>query len=363
MQKKARKLVSIIALVMLSAFALNITAAAMGFSVNAVLPENQRDNGSSFFDLIVYPGQEQDLLITIDNMQDREVLMLVEIITASTSRNAEINYTSAGLSDETMKFSIGDILTVSDSAITVAPETTIQVPLKMVVPDEPFEGILLGSIKVTAEPTEEEIAAGGIVNRFSHIIAVRLMQSEGADQNIPVEFLLRDVTAELTNHRVSVVARIRNPEPRIVRDFTVSAEITPVGSNQIFFEREIQNVEMAPNSIFPFTLVDEAGYGIEAGDYVARLTITHEEQTWYFEENFTVDDRWAAELKEGAINITGEERPDPSWWMNIPMWAIIAAGGGALVIFLLVILIISQNKKSKKDMQRLMEAVLGQRRN
>jgi hypothetical protein len=363
MQRSAKKLVLTIAVVMLSTFMLSITVTAMGFSVNTVLPENQRNNGNSFFDLIVYPGQEQDLIITIENMQDREVLMLVEVITASTSRNAEINYTSPGQPDETQKISIADILIPSESTITVPPETIIQVPLRLKVPSEPFEGILLGSIKVTAEPTEEEMAAGGIINRFAHVSAVRLMQSEGADENIPVEFLLRDVTAELTNHRVSIVARIGNPEPRIVRGFTASAEITPAGSNQVFFERQMRDAEIAPNSIFPFTLVDEAGFGIEAGDYIARLTITYDEQTWYFEEIFTVDDWWASELNEGAINLTGEERPAPSWWRNIPIWGIIAAGGGVLVILLLVIFINSQNKKAKHDMHRLLEAMQGQRRN
>ena len=344
------------ALILIVAIYFSVSAfAASGFSVSLVLPENQRPTGSAFFDLLVSPGQEQDLVIRITNSSDIDADMRVDVITASTSIHGEINYSDrGGLMDETLQFSLEDLMQWPLEPVRVPAGETVEVPIRLSVPMEPFDGILLGAINVVREVTQEERdAAGAIVNQFGFITAVRLVQSENAD-NIPADFVLGDVEAKLTNGRASVVAQIRNVQPRFIRGASASMEIFAQGSRTPVIIYEMQRLEMAPNSIFQYSFVDHDGRGVQAGDYTAIITLTYEDRTWSWEQDFTITPETAAEINEGAVNIF---EPNGEWWEDIPLWAIIIMA--ALVIFIItVVLIIIMMARTAKANRRANEQLL-----
>lgn len=64
----------------------------VGFSVQAVLPYNQRDDRHSYFDLKVEPESTQDLETVIYNNEDKEITVKVSVHNASTNRNGLIVY-------------------------------------------------------------------------------------------------------------------------------------------------------------------------------------------------------------------------------------------------------------------------------
>ena len=321
-----------------------IPAAAMDFSVRAVLPENQRQNGSLFFDVLVRPGQEQELVIEIINTSDAEILVLVEAITATTSRNGQINYTSHGELDESMKYSFEELVLAPESYHTIPALSAIQVPIELTIPDEPFDGAMLGSIRVLREATQEEKdAAGAVVNQFAHVTAVRLVQSEDAEA-LAADFLMGDITAELVNYRASIIANIRNPQPMIIKGARATATIFERGSNQAIFEHTLENLDFAPNSIFPFSFIDREGYGISAGDYTAKIDIEFNGQNWSFDEDFTIEPQVAASMNERAVNQNGQMRPtnnaSAAGESGIPLWGVIAIAVGAVVFTALIALVI-----------------------
>jgi len=337
-------------------FAMYITkASSMGFSVSPVLPENQRNNGNTFFDLLVSPGQEQDISIIINNSTDEDFVVLVETVTASTNRNGDINYTPMGqMMDESLRNSLEDIATVPESHYNVPANSNLQVPINLAIPNEPFDGIILGSIRVLREATEEErAAAGSIVNQMAFVNVVRLVQDEGAE-DIPADFELGDITAELINFRAGIVANIRNTQPKLVRGARSTAKIFPKGSDEAIFERVLVDLDFAPNSIFPFSLIDEAGFGVEAGDYTAIISITYQDETWNFDRDFTIEPLAAAEANEGALNQGTQQRPmvpsDESTY-GIPQWAIIGMTIGVLILIGIIVLIIKSFRKKPTDSQ------------
>ena len=350
---KTLKKMTVAAVFVLTAAATAITAAAMGFSVTTNLPENQRDTGRSSFDLLVSPGMEQDIIITIRNAEDVDSVVLVETITASTSRNGDLNYSSRGMMDQTLQFSFEDIAKVPQSYYTIPAGGSIDVPVRLTVPNEPFEGMILGSIRVFKEATEEEReAAGAIVNQYAYVTAVRLVQDVNAD-NIPAEFVLGELTAERVSRRASIVAYIRNTQPKLIKDAAASATIYPRGGNEAVFELKNENVSFAPNSIFPFSIVDREGRGIEAGDYTAHIEIMYEGKTWSFVEDFTITETAAAAANENAINQL--EDPVARWFDDIPLWAMVGIGMGAMLMFLMVVLIARTKRQNTKNIAQLQQ--------
>jgi len=348
MQKLLRRITMIVVPVIMAAL-MAMPAAAMEFSVKAILPENQRNNGSVFFDLLVKPGQKQDLMIEISNSSSGDIVVLVETITASTSRNGQINYTSRGELDESIEYSFEDLVSLPQSYYPIPALSSIQVPISLTIPNEPFEGAMLGSIRVLREATQEEKdAAGAIVNQYAHVTAVRLVMDDNAE-DIPADFVLGDINAELVNYRASIIANIRNTQPRIIKDATATASIYHKGSEQPIFEHNQETLDFAPNSIFPYSFVDREGYGIEAGDYTAVISIGHEGENWNFRQDFTILPGEAAAVNDGAVNQHGQLRPGTeditSGGLGIPMWAVIAIAVGAAILAAVVVLIVLMAKR------------------
>jgi len=332
----ATKSVSIATVFILMAALLITKAAAMGFSVTPELPENQRQNGSSFFDLLVEPGMQQVIKIQIANQGSEEITVLVELITASTARNGQINYTASGQMDITLQYSFEDIATIPQSYFTVPARGEIEVPITIIVPADRFEGAILGSIRVLRETTDEEReAAGMLVNRFAKVTAVRLVQSENAEEVITPGFELGEIVMELVNYRASIIANIRNTQPMIKKGARATAGIFPADSNLPIFENVMESVDFAPNSIFPYSFIDRDGLGIDPGDYTARITIEYRNETWTFEENFTITAEEAGIINEGALNQTIVNTSFP-----IPLWGMIAIVIGALLLMILIIIIV-----------------------
>jgi len=351
---KSIKATTILITLMLMAGILLITVAAMGFSVTPLLPDNQRPNGSSFFDLIVTPGMQQDLTIRVSNTGDEEITVLVELITASTSRNGQINYTSRGLMDVTLKYSFEDMVSIPETHYTIPARGELEIPVSLTVPNDTFEGAILGSIRVLREATDQEREeAGAIVNQYAHVTAVRLVMSDDAEEIIEPDFALGSITTELVNYRASIIAHIRNIEPLLIKGASATAQIYPLGSDQPIFEHTMDSLDFAPNSVFPFSFVDRGGYGIAPGNYTAKITLQHGSRIWEFNENFVITPDEAEEVNEGAVNQnlpTPEVENDDS----IPFWVYPALGiGGALLIAVIVLIIVVVKKGSRKGLPKV----------
>ena len=340
-------------ILLVSALALAVTAGANAgsFSVNPVLPENQRPESRGYFDLIVVPGQRQELVVEVSNSSDAAATMTLSLITVTTNRNGIVDYTAPGISDETLKNRFTDIAKLDKESITVPPHESMNVTISLTVPQQGFDGIILGAVQALKEITDEERASAGmIVNRYSYVLAIRLRQT---DSPIDTEFLLGDVRTELVNHRAAIVADIRNPQPRLVMGVEASAQIFQKGNDAPVFDVSAASVDFAPNSIFPFSMVDRAGYGLRPGRYVALIQLAHEGKTWEFEHEFDIEEEEAAIVNGGALNQQAPQAPGGGLGSvfsggSIPAWMLLAAGGGAVLLVLLIIMQIKSRRSNKR---------------
>jgi hypothetical protein len=192
-----------------------------------------------------------------------------------------------------------------DDVISIPPYSTVEVPVYVDIPDEGFDGMILGSIGVLLGMTDVEIEqAGMFVNRFQRIIAVRLQEHESS---IDPDFVLGDVGAEVVNFRVSIVANIRNPQPRFVMGAIISAQVHSAyaSSSEPVYTVDSIRVDFAPNSFYPLVMSD-AGMVLYPGVYMVRVQVEHEDTTWVFAHVLDISEELADEINE-AVEIGLDE--------------------------------------------------------
>lgn len=322
--------------------------AGVGYSVQKVSPENEVDSSSSYYDLLVTPGETRTIEAKLINPSDEEITIESSIFAASTNSNGEINYTSEPDEfDKSLTYKLSDIaeIAASDIKTTLAPNSEETISLTIEVPEDMEEGVILGSwyfekLGQEAESDDEDETGIVINNKYTYAMAIKLtVNEEIADPNLN----LLNVTTGLNNYHKVINANLQNDQAAIVSNLTISAQIFRKGQYDVLYENEAEQVIMAPNSnfAFPIYLGDAA---MVAGDYTLKLTATSddpkwESETWEWTQDFTITSDEANRINEEAIN---DDTKTTNWMLYI----VIALS--ILVIILLIVLLLKK-RKDKED--------------
>ena len=177
-----------------------------GFSVKAVLPENQNDSGETFFDLWMEPGQKQVLKVDVFNYSDEEISVEVSAVSASTSRHGVIDYLMPNVRDKTLKIPFSEIAEIKNPQITIPAGQTASASVMIDMPNESFDGVVLGGLVFTRVNKDGNTVSDAdgvkIENGYNYVIAAKLLET-----TIPVlpDFELDTVDAELVYNRIGIV--------------------------------------------------------------------------------------------------------------------------------------------------------------
>jgi len=321
--------------------ALSVIANTGRVSVTPIFPENQDPETSGFFNLRVTAGARQRIEIAVNNPGEEDIQVEVSLFAAATNSNGVIDYTAPGRMDESLAHAFEEMATLSgDGKITVPAGMSTTVPIDIVIPPEGFDGIVLGSIHLLLGITDDErAAAGAIVNRFAHIVILRLQER---DTPVQVDFALGAVTTERANNRVVLVAEIRNPQPRLTMQAAVHAQVYPAGSDEAIFTRTEVTADFAPNTIFPFLILGDSGFYIEPGNYIARIQVERQEERWEFEQAFTVEKPPAPARNETAVHQQQQGQRGLSWLL-------VRIGGVAFLLLLAVSALVLKAKRVREQ--------------
>ncbi len=302
-------------------------AAGAGFVVKPNLPENQRPEVAAYFDLNVQPGQTQELSVLVSNESGQPITVDAGVGVATTNRSGDVVYVSAESLSRTPKNLISDMLDISQSRVEIPANAERDIVFTLAVPEEAFDGIVIGSIRVLKVLTEAEAQTAGIVNQYAYSIPIRLRQNE---EEIAPDFYLESVEAQLVNYSASVVCNIVNPQPKLIRDMSITAEIYAQGADTPILEFQSERVSMAPESVLPLTLQEQMGNGFEGGQYTARINMQYEGAEWSFEEPFEIT------VEQAETSVREELQSSPE--NGQPVWATVLI---VVVIVLIVAVIVA----------------------
>lgn len=279
-------------------------AEGMGYSVRAVIPDNQVDKSQTYFDLEMAPGGTQDLVLEIVSTSDQTLELMVEPHVATTNQNGELEYSvTPKTQDSSLLYPITDLLSGKQS-VTVPPKETKQVTFRLTMPKELVKGKLVGGFSVYDKANEEDSMSTGkdevqINNIFSVVIGIQLREQEAM---IQPNLKLNGIKAGLFNYRTAVLVNLQNPQPDFLGDVSIIARVKKKGSKKVLYEAEKKQIAFAPNSNFDFPVTLE-NQELEPGSYELILEAQSDQEKWAFTKSFRITKEEAKEFNQEAVEL------------------------------------------------------------
>ncbi|MCC4722267.1 DUF916 and DUF3324 domain-containing protein [Salinicoccus sp. RF5] len=300
------------------------------YSVEAVIPENQVDQGVTYFDIEMEQGERQELEVIVYNSSDEPITVEARANAAATNSNGLIIYDAAEEKPhESMLHPFNEITSIEQGEVEIGPNSQETVTVTVDAPNEPFDGTILGGLHfIQKQEASESEASLQIENRYAYALAVQIRE---AGNDTVVEPVLEFLSLEpgLINHRTGLQTQFANTAPKLIGGIEFEGSIYPEGSDEPIHTRTVEDFSIAPNSQFNFPVMFE-DQKLEPGDYVFRAFVSNSEHEWTFEEVFEITAEAADKANDEAVEIEEEENT----WM---MPALIALG--ALVVVLLAVVI------------------------
>lgn len=303
----------------------------VGFSVQALIPENQLDKRKTYFDLRMLPGQEQTIEVVLHNNEPNEITVKTTVRNATTNRNGLVVYDAITEVDESLKRPLTETLKVEQEEILIPSGESRTIQAFITMPEAEYDGIILGGLhfeKVNEEDPGSETVE--IQNKYVYVIGVQLSEN---DNEVEPELNFIGVEPKLVNHRTAVQATIQNPQPILMGNLQAEAQVYNKSGNKLIREATTE-VNMAPNSQFEF-VIDWENESLKPGDYVLKMKIADAVNEWEWDEPFTIS-KEAKLLNENAVEIVED----------YTKWYWIGLGGLAFIIILLVLYIRKLKKRA-----------------
>lgn len=342
--KLPKKIVGLlVSVVFLSlSFSSGAKASELNFGISPVIPENQRDQSESYFDLNVLNQKKQILELKVANRTEKVVTIETDLKRATTNVNGIVEYgENENNTDESLKINIEDIVTVLDKEKVLEPnsEDVIRIEIKAINPE--FPGVLASGLTFKEKPNEgeeeqQEEQGLAIKNEYAYVVAL-LLQGNVLQKDITSELLLNSVQPDQLNYRNVIVANLQNPLPKYLNKIKIDGQVTKKGKTESLYSIKKENLQFAPNSNVDFPIPLE-GDKLKAGVYELTLDVVSDSGKWHFKKEFTVTAEKAKALNKQDVSIEEDNN-----WLYLVIIVI-----SLLLIILIIMLVVMRKKNSQQ---------------
>ncbi|MDO6662040.1 DUF916 and DUF3324 domain-containing protein [Bacillus thuringiensis] len=330
-----------ITLMLIFFFVMNIRqvdASTMKYSVEPVIPENQKDKKNTYFDLNMKPSEEQTIKIRMRNDTNEDVIVIPTIKTATTNINGIVEYGKSNQEpDDTVPFKIEDIVSSKTKEVIIPKNGTTDLELEIKMPQEEFDGVLAGGITLQEKESEKKDTKKeglSIENRYAYTVAIVLHEN---DKPIEPKLTLGKVEPSQVNARNVINATIQNPNSRYMNQLVVKTKITRKNEKEVLYSSEKKDMQMAPNSSFTYP-TSLNGKELKPGKYTLDMIAQSSGEVWDFTEDFEIKDEVAKQLNIKDVSIKKDYT-----------WVYIAVGFLLILIAVLFIVLFFRKKMQEKD--------------
>lgn len=117
-----------------------VLAEGVNFSIVPQFPDTQTDKSLGYFDLLMKPGETQDLIIKLSNTTDKGVTVNTTFSNATTADSGLAVYIPTEKKDDaSLKYNISDYVQF-DKQVKVPAKSNVDVKAKVKMPEEAFQG-------------------------------------------------------------------------------------------------------------------------------------------------------------------------------------------------------------------------------
>lgn len=300
------------------------SANEMGFSVRAILPENQVTAEHSYFDLKMTPGQSQTIQVELTNDTDREIEVAIAANPAITNGNGVVEYTNEKPElDSTLKTPFSEIASV-EPTIVLPTKAVKVVDIQLKMPATAYDGVILGGLYFIEKNNPENTTQATNVqidNKFSYTVGVLLTET---DTKVLPDLKLNKASASQTLGRNVILANLQNPEAAMLSNLRIESKIYKGKEKSPIYEQVTDELRMAPNSNFDYS-IDMNEEFFEPGEYRVDIVAISNGKTWNLSKEFEIRAKDAKEYNDQTAY--KDKRPKTN------MMPYFIGGGVILVLF------------------------------
>jgi len=293
------------------------------FSYEVLYPESQKDKKLGYYDLLMKPGEEQNIQLQLNNTSYQPMMVKVDLNSAKTNGNGVIEFGPSELKkDHSLKVDLSEIMQ-GPKDVTIPAKSSVIITFTIRLPLTRFDGYLAGGIQlkpIIKEKTTQN-DKNTIQNRFAFLIGI--LVSEADVERIKPELQLNTVSLKLKDGGYSIFVNLSNLKGVFVENMTANVQIMEKGKNIKLFELKREHMRMAPNSMIDLPITLDK-HKVKANEYTANIQITTENGgNWTWVKNFNLSKIEAKQINKQINN--GENNKLNFWWIIIP--SILFIGG------------------------------------
>lgn len=221
------------------------------FTVKPNIPENQAKNTQSYYDLIVKPGQKQEVELSLINKTDEELTIDLNLANAVTNDNGLIVYNDFEKKpDSSLKVPLTTLIKLPEEHVKVPAKKTVTAKMTVEIPANGFQGLVLGGVyaSLAEDEKEEKGKSTGLTSRYGFNVAIALRMSEDTPMYLAETLQLVKLVPTIALGNKSVQAVIQNPTSAIFPEVRLEGKVTkkakrknmPNGFYQVFVLRQIR---------------------------------------------------------------------------------------------------------------------------
>lgn len=286
------------------------------FSVKPQITSSQIGDNDSYFNLRTTPDKKEIVPIKITNHAQEEATYIVNVNTATTNMNGIIDYGQQNVQLVGSKGQFADLVDKKEQLVSIAAGADKVVDIVLTMPNEPFDGILLGGITVVKKQNKENQAKNTIKNEFQYALAVQISEN---DEVINPKLTGGNIQLTQINKRNAVQMTIKNPQPKLLKQVEGTFTIKRKGQKTTtLVEEKRDTLSIAPNSEFSlFTMLNDT---FKPGEYTYTINLKNAEGHWTFSKDFSIEKKEAKHLNKKSVDQTPSQF---SWILIVVIMGII----------------------------------------
>lgn len=245
--------------------------------VKAIIPENQIDKSKTYFDLLLNPGQTQDLEVQLSNFTEEDRIVKVEANTATTNDNGIVDYSQHDKKKDPSLINAFSDISKTTNEVRIPKQSSVITKVTIQMPSKSYEGIIAGGIYIyDKEDSNTKHDGGAISNKFVYSLGVQLRNNVDLTKIEPKLVVdPQKITLVHSDYLNGINIPIQNTSALFIKEVEVEARLVDHSNGEVSHELKQTKLKIAPNSNFylPFTWTDDEGTPLNPGDYQVDIKI------------------------------------------------------------------------------------------